>query len=437
MRSILKSDIEALKKIDAAYKASDWAKGDARVIWEATIEHFRLVINKDGDFEKIRRLAEENPKLAQAVYFVGSAYEEFQDFAKAAENMEVAGHLAEDEGTKVSYLGQAAFQHVRMDQHKHATELLNEVRRRTTKDQKLMPWLVSALRRIADFKKDSAYQLALLEYEIEEMPGDTGKRFSLAYLHSENENGDMALFHYQRIPVGQRDAATWNNLGVSYGEVGMPVRGVRAFRKSAEGASTLAMSNLGNKLLNAGFFEEANELCKKALALPRYDKNVPLLLNRLQAVDDDEEQKLKEALEKVKAKAAFYRELGKSAVVETPRAIASIWRAREGILTAELANDELKLTGNYEVPASRLAGLLAGEFHSSPNEKYNIEFSGCLYGRMISGAVTRKREGGATTLLDGVPSKTLMYLSADETTLNVMENVSSPQPKFYELRVVT
>src|ERR1700730_15348973 len=159
-----------------------------------------------------------------------------------------------------------------------------------------MPSLVSAPTRIADFKEDVAYQLALLEYGIEEAPSDTGKRFSLAYLHSQNENGNMELFHYQRIPAGQQDPATWNNLGVAYGEVGMPVRGVKAFRKSAEGGDTLAMSNLGNTLLNGGFFEVANELCKKALAQPRYDKNVPILLNRLQAVDDDEDKKIQGGL---------------------------------------------------------------------------------------------------------------------------------------------
>jgi hypothetical protein len=172
----------------------------------------------------------------------------------------------------------------------------------------------------------------------------------------------------------------------------MSVRAVKAFRKSAERGDTLAMSNLGNKLLNGGFFEEANELCKKALAQPRYNKNVPILLNRLQAVDDDEDQKFKEALEKVRAKAAFYRELGRSAVVETPHTIATTWAAREGTLTAELVNDELKLTGGYEVPANRLAGILAGGMFTPPNEKFKIEFSGYLRGRMFSGIVARTRE---------------------------------------------
>ena len=61
MRSIFKDDIEALKKIDAAYKASDFAKGDARVIWEGKIEHFLLIVNKSGDFEKIKRFTPSPP----------------------------------------------------------------------------------------------------------------------------------------------------------------------------------------------------------------------------------------------------------------------------------------------------------------------------------------------------------------------------------------
>ena len=435
IRSIFSSDIEALNKIDAAYKVSEFGKGDARVIWEATIEHFRLMVNKDGDFEKIKRLAEENPKLAQVVYFAGFAYAGFQEFERAAELMEKAAQLSEVDENKIRYLGQAALQYMRADQQKRATGILNEMRRRAREHPNLTPWLVSALTQIAEYQQDTALQLAMLEYEIGEGPSDTRKRFSLAYLHSQNENADMALFHYQRIPVGQRDAATWNNLGVAYGEAGMPVKGVKAFRKSAEEGETLAMSNLGNKFLNDGFFEEADELCKKAFAQPEWDKNVPLLLNRLQTVDDEEDGKLKEALEKVKAKAAFYRELGRSAVAETPDRIAGTWEAPEGTITAELVDDELKLTGTYERSLAGLAGLLAGGIFTPPNEKYKIEFSGYLRGRMFSGTVKRMREGGPTSLMGDFPSKTLMHLSADGMTFSVMENISSPQPTFYELRM--
>jgi len=344
-----------------------------------------------------------------------------------------AARIAEDETAKVRYLGRAAFQYERIDRHKRATELLNEMRNRAGKNPKLLPLLISALTEIADIKNDRDYQLALLEYQIEEVPSDTRKRFSLAYLHSQNQNGDVALFHYQIIPTGQRSPETWNNLGVSYGEAGMPVKAVRAFERSVEDGNTLAMSNLGNKLLASGFSKEANELCKRALAATDFDKNVPTLLNRLQVVDDEEDQKLKEALEKVKAKAAFYRELGKNAVVETPTAIAKTWAAREGTLTAQLTDDQFKLIGNYEMPASGLTAVLG--IATPVSEKYLIEYSGYLCGRMFSGTVTRTREGVTAGLWD-FPSKTLMYFSPDGTILNVMENASSPQPTFCELRAV-
>jgi hypothetical protein len=296
--------------------------------------------------------------------------------------------------------------------------------------------LVSALTRIADFTKDDALQLALLEYEIEEAPGDTKKRFSLAYLHSQNGNGDMALYHYRRIPNAQRDSVTWNNLCVCYGEIGASVKSVKAFKKSVDGGETLAMCNLGSKLLNGGFFEEARELCENALARETYNKNVPILLNRLQSVDEDEEKKLNKALERVKTKAAFYRELGKSAVAETPRVIAKSWAAREGTLAAELSNDELKLIAHYNMPANQLAGVLAGGIFSPTAYKYKIEFSGHLRGRMFSGSVVRAREGGAAGLFDGLPSKTFMYLSEDGVVLNVMEDISSQQPTFYEIPAI-
>jgi len=434
MRSILRGDSTALERIDAAYKASDFAEGDACVIWEAKIEHLRILFEKAGDFDKIKRLADENPHIPQVIYFLGSAYEEFQDFARAAEKMEKAAQLTEDEETRVRYLSQAAFQYVRLNEHRHANELLNEVRRRAAANLVCMKILVSTLKMVAEYKKDVTSQLALLEHKIDEMPNDVEARFSLAYLHSQNDNDDMALFHYERIPVVHRDSGTWNNLGVSYGEVGIPVREVRAFRKSAEDRNTLAMSNLGNKLLNIGFFDEANDLCKEAMALPSYDKNVLHLLHRLQAVDDEEEKKLTEALEKVGVKAEFYRELGRCIVDKTPETIADRWTTREGELRAELANDELKLKGNYEKPTGALSSMFIGGLATPASEKYEIEFSGHLRGRMFIGTVVRKREGGPATLLGDLPWKTLMHLSADGMILNVMEDVSSAEPTFYEMR---
>jgi hypothetical protein len=242
----------------------------------------------------------------------------------------------------------------------------------------------------------------------------------------------MALHHYLRIPGQQRDPTTWNNIGVSFGEFGLPLKGVEAFRRAADAGETLAMSNLGNKLLNAGFFDYADAECKKALAIPDYHKNVAILLNRLKDAPEEEEKKLQATLEEAKAKIAFYRQLGTGVMLETPSVIAPKWTAPEGTLGAQLNNEALRLFGSYERPASPLAGLFSGGL-AAPNTTHRIEYSGRMRGRMFVGTVMRTRDGAHTSLLDGVPTKTLMHLSADGSELSVMENYVSASPSFYVL----
>ena len=100
--------------------------------------------------------------------------------------------------------------------------------------------------------------VAVLERSVELAPSRIDKRFSLAYQHSQLGNNDVALFHYLRIPSQDRSAVAWNNLGVAFDALNMPGKAVDAYRKSEDMSETLAMSNLGYKLLSAGFVTEAS-----------------------------------------------------------------------------------------------------------------------------------------------------------------------------------
>ena len=432
LRTILRGDESGLEKIDGAFKASIFAHGDAGIIWESKVEYYRLLFGKKADFDKIRRLAEQNPSLSEVVYFAGAAYEEFEDFSRAAAMYEEAAAVATDEATKVRYLGDAAYQYSRLEKPAQVALIISDIKKRVAKDPGLEPALLSALERIADLEKDAVFQLALMEHAVELHPADTQKRFALAYKHSANENQDMALHHYLRIPDQQRDPTTWNNIGVSFGEFGLPLKEVKAFKRAADAGETLAMSNLGNRLLNAGFFDDADTECKRALAIPDYHKNVAILLNRLKDVPEEEEKKLQETLENAKAKVAFYRRLGMSVMLETPSVIAPKWTAPEGTISAQLNNEALRLFGSYEQPASPLARALGGVL-SAPNTTHRIEYSGRMRGRMFVGTVMRTRDSAPTLMLDGVPTKTLMRLSADGSELSVMENHVSASPSFYVL----
>jgi tetratricopeptide (TPR) repeat protein len=134
---------------------------------------------------------------------------------------------------------------------------------------------------LAQIEKDDALELAALERLCDFRPADTSLRFQLGYKHSQSDNPDMAFLHYMKIPVLGRNAITWNNLGVSYAHFHMPVKSINAFKRSEEDGETLAMSNIGTKLLNSGFLEEAQERATKALQIQNYHANINDLLKRL------------------------------------------------------------------------------------------------------------------------------------------------------------
>jgi hypothetical protein len=101
-------------------------------------------------------------------------------------------------------------------------------------------------------------------------------------------------------------------------------------------------------------------LAKKALGFEGYHSNVTDLLKRLSELPGEEDEKETEALEKVKPKASFYRQLGDAALAETPIQLGSKWLAPEGVLDASLDGADLRISGSYEQDENALAGFWAG-----------------------------------------------------------------------------
>jgi len=434
--AIYRDDDQRFGRIDSYFKSSIHAQGTATIVWNAKIERWRLLLGKKTDFDLLKGLAQKNPQIPEVLSAVAFGYETYDEFAKAAENYEAAARAEEDDASKANLLSSAVSQYSKAGNATKVAELVAVLKTMaaTNADAKLS--LLGGLTMIAEQEKDEAFQIALLEHKVENSPADTDARFSLAYKYSENDNRDMALHHYLKIPIPQRHEATWNNLGVSYGEFQLPFKGVRAFRRSADAGGSLAMSNLGNKLLSAGFLEEAKAECDKALAIPNYDKNIPALLNRLREVPDDENKKLEELLQKIKTKADFFMATGALVVSLTPIKIAERWAAPEGNIEATYVGETLRIFGSYERPLSALAGILSGPLSLTPRAtRHKIEFVGRMRGRVFFGKVSRTGEfDTVVSSLLGSGIKTIMQLSDDETEFSVMENYPSQSPEFYKLK---
>jgi tetratricopeptide (TPR) repeat protein len=435
---VLNRDQEDFEKIDKAYKTSPFAKGINVTIWEARVEFLRMLGDQRADFKKIKKAAEDNPNNSELLFFLAIGYREYGQHEIAARTFERAATNSDNESEKRRFSVNAASQYARAGLWARAREIVEALKGEVGGKADLQYDLLSSLRDLAEIEKSDALQLAIMEQMVELHPSDISLRFSLAFKHSEFGNSDMALHHYLRIPIFERDPITWNNIGASYGDFHMSAKAIGAFRLSEEKNETLAMCNIGFKLLQSGFLAEAQQLAERALAIKPHHENVPELLKRLAEVPREEDKKLTETLEKTKEKAAFYQRLGAGVLRKTPVEIARNWNSPDGVVEAKMDGTSIRLFGAHERPISTLGSLLAGPVSGlgvlgSVTAVHRIEYSGELRGTIFVGQVKRWRDGEQPSLLSAANDsvKVLMVLSDDHTEISVMENPGSMHARFY------
>jgi tetratricopeptide (TPR) repeat protein len=124
-------------------------------------------------------------------------------------------------------------------------------------------------RAVASMLKDRGDKLlraVALEKAVELSPSDRKVRFSAAYAESEADLAHVASANYDTLIDQNPDSSSteMNNIGVEVEKFSLPIKEVAFYRSAAKQGNTLATSNLGYKLLNQGFLDEARELLDKA-----------------------------------------------------------------------------------------------------------------------------------------------------------------------------
>jgi len=297
--------------------------------------------------------------------------------------------------------------------------------------------VLKVMRQLAEIAKDEEVELGISERLVELDPSDTSTRFRLAYQHSERGNNDLALLHYLKIPQNERDATTWNNLGVAFDQFSLAAKSVNAYRRAETMGESLAMSNLAQKLISVGFLSEAQGEIDKALAIRGYHKNVGRALARLKDIPDDEDKRQTEVLSKTKAKSNFYAQFGRAVSRPKPRDILEEWEGPDCALRVELEAKVFHAIGSFEQLPNPLSLIGALTSSAAPRRRIQIEYRGGIHGCAISAYVTRRNEDDpAPTLLDSTERQTtaLMYFSDDATLLNVMEMPRGSEPRYYSLK---
>ncbi len=445
MRFVATGDESDAESISESFLASSiGGSEESRRSWSAYCEWIRIALDKGGRLQRLVSLAKESPANADVVEKLARAFWHYDEYSKAAEVFEQAAGIAKDAHYVIRLLKEAALAAQKAGDGARAVSSVDRMRQIAAAEGVGQENILEAERALGELRKEDDVQLAALERLLELSPEDADKRFAVAYKYSETERDDLAALHYTRIPSAERTGVVWNNLAVSLDRLEMPWKSVAAYRKAEELGETLAMSNLSNKLMGAGFVTEAQAICEAAIAIKDHHKNVDASLSRLKELPEEENKKESDAFERAKPIADFYREFGSGFTRPSPSALAKQWRGPDCALAIRVEAGRLTARGTYERAQSGLAAALmsiegvAGRPEAAPL-RFQVEYVAAARGSAFIGTVERNQVGEALKraasmlLTQEAGSTVMMVVSVDGRSIRVLERSKNSAPRIYTL----
>jgi tetratricopeptide (TPR) repeat protein len=433
--ALLDKDTAAFDRINEAYLHSIHCRTDNdRLTWEANVEYFKLLVGQTGHLDNLVTLAELHPTCSGVVEYLALAYAHFNESGRAAETYLAASESAPNAEAVATLRQQAARQFALDGNFKSASMLVESMRQTTTASSSEQLSLLRVLLTIAELRKDEAASIVIMERLVELKPDENEVRFKLAFKHSEIGNQGLALQHYLRTDQTDREAGTWNNLGVAFEHFGLDVSAVNAYREAAKMGSPVAMANLGNKLLSAGFLEDAQSECDNALKQDTSSKNAGDLIARISDAPDQEDARRLEVLSEAKPKMDFYRTMGKAIASPTPQLHPS-WVGPDCTLNLKHDKENIELVGSFFRDQNGLLAALMGSQYSGAVVKieYTVRYSGAMQGRAFFGTLRRNEPGASLLATTGSERNVCMALNEEGSEFSVMEGADTSHPTFYAI----
>jgi Flp pilus assembly protein TadD len=355
--AVFDGDESRLSELTGSYKATAaGSHADKASAWDAFVEYARLNLGKGGKLQRLKEIAEGNPNSA-TMFYLARGYASFDQHSLSGDTFVRSYALAKDAKKKATSLSRAIEQYSLGGQASKAREMLKALRSLALESPSIEPQLLQSLATLAEREKDRATELAVMERMVELRPDNTRLRFDLAYKYGDDGRNDLSLYHYLMIAADQRSPGAWNNMGATLDQVALPAKAVDAYEQAAERNETLAMSNLGYKLMQAGFIEDALAQYKKAIALENPHKNVGQLFAALQSVPEKEDEKQKALIDEVKKRTVFLQKLGGAVGAPEIAALGESWQGPGCVLTCSLDRGTIRLEGSFDLPPKKWTGL--------------------------------------------------------------------------------
>ena len=87
VRAVVQDDVAAVDGITEAFRASKYSTGFGTPEWEGRIEWLRIIFWKQGDFEKLKRLAVENAGSSRLQMYLARGYDELGEHAQSRRSL--------------------------------------------------------------------------------------------------------------------------------------------------------------------------------------------------------------------------------------------------------------------------------------------------------------------------------------------------------------
>ncbi|MGA7563411.1 MAG: hypothetical protein WBW55_09425 [Desulfobaccales bacterium] len=400
---------------------------------------------KEDNLDKIKELQRANPKNSSANYYLGKIYEQFGEYGKAADSLiQAAENATDDRGKFFNYVNSAYLLAQDGDQVK-ADLFLEKAKALKESIEDAEAILLNEMARISLLRKEDENYLSFLEGSLDEKPNDHDNRFSLAYKYSEIGDDSYAVYHYEILAVQKPSEYVWNNLGASEYALELLGKGVKALRESEKLGATIAMGSIAFNFINAGFIEEAEEICGRAVKIPNFDVRVASAISRIKEVKAEEDKKLKELLENIKPRRSFYVKYAHACTKTNLPELSGTWRGPDCVLTVILKENNFVATGSYE--ETRGGGgwgfgstLLSATLPPPTKVTISVKYSGKSIGYGIPYKLDFHEEGQLNTILTGFPMGTkegLMLISDELDEIEVYEKGEKGTDKYYCLKKIS
>jgi tetratricopeptide (TPR) repeat protein len=376
----------------------------ARKVERARWLSFRYYIGSDPEgLDKLKALADNADEARpEVLFFMGlaldysgellAAADAFHETAETSTSPEMVADAGANEGRCLQKAGEPA----------RAVQRLQDLLRRFRDDAAMQGPLWRALGDVYQQQDEHELRGLALQQALERRPGDAKLRFQAAYAFSDAEEDALApliLHHYGKVLALDPDYAyAWNNSAVQFGRLNLPITSIARYRRAADLGNTLALANIANKLMGAGFADEAEETLARANEADDPHENVAHSTASLAEKRRTESERRAEILSVGQRQAEFLRLYTRAAAFGASDPFAGTWRTDAGD-EATVTLTEGNVTGEWTVGKTRhkLEGVVRGG--AAEVSFYEMGYSG--FGERRETGWSRKDRGYAHLSDDG------------------------------------